>query len=231
MPNLPDEPTITPAGRALFDKELEALDVTIKEQDRVRVGSSLSKARKQERKDPWQLFIRKMRVLHPQSWGSKVQNYLADFYGWEPVPQILGRGDIKTTAGDYCEVKVTMITGSNHKVNFVQARQHQNIAGYRLFVIDEHYKVFRFDLTKAQMASEISSIGQSAHGTKAAVSGNANPEKAVRISWAASNADKTRWLSNYLVQSTSEVTPDQMDHYYYEDAQRLRHKLNVQGLP
>ena len=53
----------------------------------------------------------------------------------------LDRGDVVNSEGSYWEVKLTIITASNPGVNFVQIRPHQDISGYRCFVIDHKYTV------------------------------------------------------------------------------------------
>lgn len=218
-------------ARIRFDKEIADLDLIIAKQNEVRKFAKKSIVRKSELMQPWSLFIRRMCLLNAQSWGSRVQNYLASFYDWKAVAQSLDKGDVTLSDGQYCEVKVTIITASNAEANFVQLRQHQQIAGYRLFVIDSNYKVFRFDLTKAQMAIEITKVGQSAHGTKGAVVKNLSKEESVRFPWDRENETKTRWISNYHIKAPQEVTPDHMDFYKYENAKTLRIKTSLAGLP
>lgn len=131
----------------------------------------------------WQRFIRTMRLLHPQSYGARIQRWLQRYYGWTAVPASLDRGDCTDPSGAYREIKVSLITGSNTTANFVQIRPHQQLDVHSLFVVDLAGQLHRFDLDERQIAAEDALIGGSAHGTKGAVEGNVRTERALRFSW------------------------------------------------
>lgn len=151
--------------------------------------------------EPLEVFLRRMRLLTPQSYGARLQNRLAHELGWERVPASLDRGDVVDAAGDHHEVKVTYITGSNRSANFVQIRPHQDIAGYHLFIIDEDYRLTHLWLSKAQMAAELTTLGTCAHGTRPAVAANATVEWAVRVDWTPDvpRSHAARWIRTYAL--------------------------------
>jgi hypothetical protein len=207
-------------------KELARLDGTIAVLDEVRSGSQSTRARRDELELDWQLFARRMRLLTPQSYGTRFQKYFERFYGWTSIPQVLDCGDAATSKGSV-EIKVSLITPSNDHTNFVQIRPHQGV-GYRFFVVDETYKVWRFDLTARQMKKELELLGETAHGVKA--QGSASKEYAIRFDWKDTDPARRRWLRSYLV-TDKDVTPDQMLHGTYEDAATVRIRLEASISP
>ncbi|RJL21244.1 hypothetical protein [Bailinhaonella thermotolerans] len=144
---------------------------------------------------PWPIFIRLMRLLTPQSYGTRVANYLAEFYGWSLVPQGADRGDVTDARGAHYEVKVSFV--SRNQVNFVQIRPHQQITGYRLFVVTPGGDLVRFDLTTGQMREEIAASGRLAHGTRRAAAGQRRLEYAMRFTWSAGTPVHDRWMRAY----------------------------------
>lgn len=210
-----------------FEKNNADLDAVIATLDTERKNAQSRKTRKAEMTQPWSLFIRRMRLLTSQSWGTRVQNYLCTFYGWTTVRQTLNRGDATVEDGSYIEIKATMITTSNLAANFVQIRPYQDIAGYRMFVVDPAYKVWRFDLTKAQMAAELAAVGANAHVAQGSSDANSNREYAIRFTWLPEDEDRKRWLANYLVASSTEITPDLMPVAEYENAAAVRRRFGL----
>jgi hypothetical protein len=208
---------------------LARLDTVIAVIDAERSAARANSMRRQELTQPWAVFIRRMRLLTSQSWGSRVQNYLAAFYGWSSVDQREERGDVITDRGEHAEVKVTMVTASNTKVNFVQLRPYQNIDGYRLFVVDRDYSIHRFDLTAQQMTAEIDAIGDVAHGSRSRRDGKADCEYVIRFDWRVDNAARKRWEQHYLIPAASDVTPDLMPTQQYENAAAIRARLGLSG--
>lgn len=216
---------------AAYEAEMRALDSTIEILDAVRSGAASTSEKKQELAAPWPVFARRMRLLNPQSSGARHQNYLSRFYGWRKVSQTLDRGDIVTTGGHHVEIKVTTITASNRQANFVQIRIWQDIHGYSLYVIDEEYTIWRFDLTKEQMAEEVSLIGTSAHQTAQAAEGNLNKEFAIRFMWDSDDPNRARWMEKYRVDPGTEPVPSDMRQGVYETAAQIRARKKLPGLP
>lgn len=147
---------------------------------------------------PWELFARQCRLLTAQSYGPRFEKYFMHAFGWTKVPSKLNRGDIKDAAGEYYEVKVTMITPSNPGVNFVQLRPHQDIAGYHLFVINPDYTIHHLMVSKKDMNTHIAAMGSSAHGTSTANTVNANKEYAIRFPWTPSEGTAKTWIQDHL---------------------------------
>lgn len=149
---------------------------------------------------PWNLFIRKMRFLPGPVYGARIEKWLINEWGWEPVSSKQNRGDSRDpVSGEYFEIKCSIVTDNNVRANFVQLRPHQDISGYHLFVIDANndYKVVHFYLTKQQMNEEIALVGENSHGTGAENGANAkNREPAIRIEWS-KNETRSRWLERY----------------------------------
>lgn len=174
---------------------LAELDSLIAQVDAIR-----SQARTDSRygfDEPWEVFARHMRLLTPQSYGLRVEAWLTEKFGWTSVPSSEGRGDIVDKQGNYWEMKVTFITGTNERANFVQLRPHQDIAGYHLFVIQPNYTRVHLVLTAEEMAHEIQRLGSSAHGTKGAVAANSTREWAIRFPWTPESGIAREWIEKY----------------------------------
>ena len=153
--------------------------------------------------DNWLNFMKKMRILTPQSSGARIQNYIFRALGWEAISPLLDRGDIKNSLGQYFEVKVSLITSSNTSANIVQIRLWQSINGHHIFVIDttKNCEVTHFSLSTYDMKQEVELCGSSAHGTKVANMSNKNVEWAIRISWKSDNKTYQRWMAKYKQES------------------------------
>lgn len=149
--------------------------------------------------DPWPLFIRKMLCLTPQSYGERLQTYLARALQLTRVPASRSAGDAVDASGRSYELKATVITPSNPDANFVQLRPHHQVDEYRLFVVDRDLQLWSFRLTGAQMRAEIRSHGdQLSHGTRAEASANTHHEYSVRFSWRPDDPTRQRWCRRYL---------------------------------
>lgn len=149
--------------------------------------------------DDWYSFMSKMMLLTTQSQSPRIQNYIFRAKGWKKVPASLNKGDIKNEAGQYFEVKATIITSSNLSVNVVQIRLWQQVWGYYIFVIDamNNFKTLQFTLSKADMERAVKLEGRSAHGTFEANKENKNKEWAIHFIWNASDPTYKRWIKEY----------------------------------
>lgn len=149
--------------------------------------------------DDWTTFMGKMRILTPQSSGSRIQNYIFRALGWTKISPLLNKGDVQNSLGQYFEVKVTIITTSNTCANIVQIRLWQDISGHQIFVIDatRNYEVTHFTLSKYEMKQEVDLCGSNAHGTQEANKFNRNIEWAIRINWGEENNIYKRWITKY----------------------------------
>lgn len=201
-----------------YKKIIDDIDKVLKSVDEVRRKIKNKKFDKECNTYPWSLFIRTMRILTAQSSGARIQNYFIYFYNWEKVKQTLDRGDARL-GKEYFEIKITLISGSNTGVNFVQIRPHQVIDYYELFVVDGENKISRYKLTKVEMQDELNLIGASAHGTKKAVIDNKNKEYAIRFSWSDNNETKKRWDKKY--KDALAINPDHMPFASYANEKSL----------
>lgn len=151
----------------------------------------------------WGAFHDIMRLLTPQQYGGKFEQFFINFYDWESVSSTEGRGDAIDKKGRYWEIKTSCVTATRGRVNFVQIRPHHDVHGYKLFVIDDTGAVTLFELTKKQMQYELDLIGGLAHGCEEDVSSNGHPEFAIRFNMVESDDTYNRWMTRY--RSTAEV--------------------------
>ena len=149
--------------------------------------------------DDWLTFMKKMRILTPQSSGARMQNYIFRVLGWERLPASANQGDVRNSLGQCFEVKVTLISSSNTSANIVQIRLWQEVSGYHVFVVDatRNYRVTHFTLSKYDMRQEVKLCGSSAHGTKEANLDNRNVEWAIRVHWSPFDPIYQRWMLKY----------------------------------
>ena len=177
-----------------FDKAIEILD---------NIRGAAIKNSKYGFDNDWITFIKKMRILTPQSSGARIQNYIFKTLGWEAIPASLNKGDVRNSLGQYFEVKVTLITTSNSCANIVQIRLWQLVSGHHIFVINttNDNAVTHFSLSKEEMKQEVSLWGNSAHGTKEANILNQNVEWAIRINWDSNDKIYQRWVAKYKQES------------------------------
>ena len=106
--------------------------------------------------------------------------------------------------GDFYEVKCSIITLTNPRLNFVQIRDWQNIKGYFGIAFDTRIRpinieVYRLD--KSQMKEECNLMkASSAHGTEEANKNNANKELRFDLKIDPNDKNYIRWQkykSNY----------------------------------
>ncbi len=172
-----------------LDKQLAAIDDV-----RVRV----IRDRKADLTTPWPLFIRRMRCLSSQAWGSRIEARLRVHHGWAKVAASLARGDAQTEDG-FKELKTSIITRTNAVANFVQIRPHHDISGYHLFVVETDYTVVHMALSCEQMREELAVLGSLAHGTAGQnTNADQHAEFAIRIRWEDGNPVRERFR-NYEV--------------------------------
>jgi hypothetical protein len=165
------------------------------------VGTAARKSPSYGFTDTFDIFIKKMLLLNPQSYGSRIQNYIADQYGLTLVKQTTDKGDFVNSMGQHYEIKVSLVTDSNPRLNLVQIRPWQIISGYYFVAIDTRrnpFKVYVFMLSKNEMAIECAKHASSAHGTKTAVAGNANKELRMDVPIREGNDLFEEWRSRYL---------------------------------
>ena len=149
-------------------------------------------------------FLKTMKFLTPQSYGSRVQNKLIESLNFTKVDQKLDRGDYRDQFGDHYEVKISLITETNNALNMVQLRPWQDIKGYICIAIDLRGiepEIYTFKLDKDQMMNECEKMNaSSAHGTKNAVEKNENVELRLGLIVNEKNKHFIRWKETYLTE-------------------------------
>jgi len=144
-------------------------------------------------------FITLMQMLTPQSYGSRIQGRLIKELGFKPIKATKNSGDCIDTFGDEWEIKASIITKSNNRLNMVQIRPWQDV-GYICVAFDtrvepSEIEVYRLDGN--QMKEECEKLkASSAHGTKTANENNKNIELRIDINIDKNDVNYQRW-QNY----------------------------------
>jgi len=142
-------------------------------------------------------FITVMQMLTSQSYGSRIQNRLIKILGFKGVAANKDTGDCEDTYGDFHEVKASIVTPTNPRLNFVQIRPWQNIKGYIGVAFDTRVDPMRIEvytLDKNQMKEECEIMNaSSAHGTKKANENNTNTELRFDIKIDPEDQNYKRW--------------------------------------
>ncbi len=157
---------------------------------------------------PEKEFIQCMSLITGQSYGTRIQNYIRNKLKWKKVLVEDELGDMMkplfNEPGKFVEVKSSLLTLTNDKLNWVQIRLFHDI-DYYLGVAYElrdlsNYESFKFLLTHDQMVEEC--VGaNAAHGTKSVNKSNENVELALRITCNEGNPEFERWKKMYRVDS------------------------------
>ena len=157
---------------------------------------------------PEKEFIQCMSLITGQSYGTRIQNYIRNILKWKKVLVEDELGDMMkplfNEPGKFVEVKSSLLTLTNDKLNWVQIRLFHDI-DYYLGVAYElrdlsNYESFKFLLTHDQMVEEC--VGaNAAHGTKSVNKSNENVELALRITCNEGNPEFERWKKMYRVDS------------------------------
>ena len=157
---------------------------------------------------PEKEFIQCMSLITGQSYGTRIQNYIRNRLKWKKVLVEDELGDMMkplfNELGKFVEVKSSLLTLTNDKLNWVQIRLFHDI-DYYLGVAYElrdlsNYESFKFLLTHDQMVEEC--VGaNAAHGTKSVNKSNENVELALRITCNEGNPEFERWKKMYRVDS------------------------------
>lgn len=160
---------------------------------------------------PWPTFVSKMFQSNPQSYGTRIESYVVENFGWTPVAATENLGDARNEHnGEHYEIKATYITSTNRNANFLQIRLTQNLEGYHLFVIDAttpDYETTHYYLTHDEMKREVKNRGSMSHGTKSFTSENKNHEWTIRLPWSDSNETKLHWDNAYRADHDEKFPP------------------------
>ena len=157
---------------------------------------------------PEKEFIQCMSLITGQSYGTRIQNYIRNRLKWKKVLVEDELGDMMkplfNEPGKFVEVKSSLLTLTNDKLNWVQIRLFHDIDYYLCCAYDLrdplNYESFMFLLTHDQMVEEC--VGaNAAHGTKSVNKSNENVELALRITCNEGNPEFERWKKMYRVDS------------------------------
>lgn len=165
---------------------------------------------------PPSTFFVSMAYLTPQSYGAKIQKYVANRLGMAPVHVQKDQGDWTDSENRFFELKSSLLTDTNAAMNLVQIRKWQNLDGYFALAVDlrdikpedENWNKFServhvFYLTKEQMLYECDILkAPNAHGTKEATSANANVELRLSINVSETDPIFNRWCDNYKIDNS-----------------------------
>lgn len=142
-------------------------------------------------------FINYVCFLNPQSYGDKMQKYLFKKYNLKPINAHQDKGDAVDNNGIYYEIKGSLISESNKKVDIVQIRPWQKIDYYLIGIfVTNIEKIHILKLTKEEMLYECDILKASfAHGTQENLKNNENVE--FRLSFGYESDVFDRWIQSY----------------------------------
>lgn len=177
--------------------DIEEIDIALPIMQKVRRDSSQNS--KWAFELPINKFIKAMSMLHPQSYGARIEEYICKHCLKLKRTDNKDRGDRKSINGEYYEHKVSIFSSTNTALNLVQIRPWQD-TGYIFSAFDirdlNNIKTQLFLLNKNQFEIEENKCKiSSAHGSKSANLGNSKQEKAMRIEVDSDNYN--RWVNEY----------------------------------
>jgi hypothetical protein len=151
--------------------------------------------------EPWDLFVAKAYCLNPQSYGTRIQNYVMYHTGLDSVSNSEERGDAKNKYDVNFEIKVSYKDVGSQSYNFIQIRPWQPVNGYLCIGIDpqNNYDTNYFYLTHSEMNSEVIRIGNFAHGNRANSAEYTKPEYKINLS----GRDLEEWVDKHRVPNFS----------------------------
>lgn len=133
----------------------------------------------------WNDFVKaSVYFTSAQSYGTTIESLYLKKTGLEKVKASEERGDgYDRTRGVNIEVKFTVISYPDNRMNLVQIRPHHNIQEYHVLTYDKEKEVTElYILTKEEMAEELLLTGEGlAHGTAKNKQAYSHPEYAIRF--------------------------------------------------
>lgn len=151
---------------------------------------------------PEEKFIYGMSLLTPQSYGGRLERYIANKYGLVKISSQKNTGDLLNpkTQKTY-EIKNSIITHTNPCLNMVQIRLFQKIDYYVCIGYDIRdltlFKKKIFVLSHKDMEKECELYGTNAHGTKKTNTKNKNIEIRFNIKFEENDERFERWCKKY----------------------------------
>lgn len=150
------------------------------------------------------LVLESLNYLIPQSWGTKIQNWLCNKLNFSNVNSGINKGDLFDKENNlYYELKTSMLNDFKDGLNFnvKNIRIWQDIDFYLCLFIDvrdvENIKPMLFILSKQEMINEMKILkANSTNGTKEANKENVFIDKSFSIKVNSENFK--RWKNNYF---------------------------------
>lgn len=157
---------------------------------------------------PEKEFLKGMSLLNPQSYGSRIQNYIQRQLNAERNKASSNIGDIKFLNKNL-EVKTSLLTPDNCYLNMVQIRVFQPIDHYLCIAYDlrnlSEYDSYIFLLTHDEMLFECDKYGNAAHGTTTANKLNKNVEYRLGLKCEENNPMFMKWKKKYRMKNILEM--------------------------
>ncbi len=169
--------------------------------------------------ESWDVFVAKAYCLNPQSYGSRIQNYIKHHAGLESVHIFDERGDVRNKYDVHFEIKVSYKDVSNQSYNFIQIRPWQPVDGYLCIGIDPQndYDTNYFYLTHAEMNKEVIRIGNSAHGNKTDAVKSGKPEYKINLS----GYDLKEWVDKHRIPKFSTLKKILVNKIPFSDEKKM----------
>jgi len=148
--------------------------------------------------DDFNMFVKKMYLLTPSSYGHRIEAYIIEKAGLDRAPAAEDRGDSKNKLGAYFEGKAAF-KDARGNYSFIQLRPWQKLDGYYFITVDpeKNFEEMYFYLTNLEARWEIYHIGRVIQGSKKVADDNKhNPRK---ISLKEHTLDYNRWLEKYRI--------------------------------
>lgn len=150
------------------------------------------------------LVIESLSYLIPQSWGTKIQNYICNKLKFKNVCAGKNKGDLFDEENNiYYELKTSMLNDFKESLNFnvKNIRLWQDVDFYLCLFIDvrdiDNIKHNLFILSKEDMINEVELLkANPTNGTKEANINNSNIDLSFSIKVNSSNYK--RWVEKYL---------------------------------
>lgn len=153
--------------------------------------------------DDWVLFLKKMLLLSPKSYGTKIQNRIIKRNNFNKVSQTEDKGDFEIN-NEFFEIKTSIITITNKTANISGIRKHQEINGYYIILINaidySNPQTYVYRLSNTQMCEEMKKKNMNAsplNGTKQANKDNKKIPYRIGLSIKSDNKHFIRWNENY----------------------------------
>ena len=149
---------------------------------------------------PWSVFATGVSMLSSQQYGVRIQQRAIRDFGWSPISLFRDLGDAGDRIGGYYEIKSSILTESNTKMNLVQIRPWQQVmTAILVFDLRNGGCVpYLFVLSKSELDRECALIGAaSAHGTRTANAHNQNIEYRMSLNVDPNDLHFARWCRLY----------------------------------